>query len=61
MNAQADLRLCCLQTTQIVFCAEAHLEMHKNIGFLSNSGPDPLKDYEATESAFNVRPSLARQ
>ena len=34
---------------------------HKNIGFLSNSGPDPLKNYEATEPAFNVGPSSARQ
>ena len=34
---------------------------HKNIGFLSNSGPDPLKNYEPTEPAFNVGPSSARQ
>ena len=32
----------------------------KKIGFLSNSGPDPLKNYEATEPAFNVGPSSAR-
>ena len=38
-----------------------HLKKHKNIGFLSNSGPDPLKNYEATEPAFNVGPSSARQ
>ena len=30
-------------------------------GFLSNSGPDPLKNYKATEPAFNVGPSWARQ
>ena len=35
-------------------------ENHKNIGFLSNSGPDPLKNDEATEPAFNVGPSSAR-
>ena len=27
----------------------------------SNSDPDPLKYYEATEPAFNVGPPLARQ
>ena len=37
------------------------LKNHKNIGFLSNFGPDPLKNYEATEPAFNVGPSSARQ
>ena len=37
------------------------LKNHKNIGFLSNSGPDPLKNHEATEPAFNVGPSSARQ
>ena len=35
---------------------------HKNIGFLGNSGPDPLKKYKVTEPAFNVvGPSSARQ
>ena len=34
---------------------------HKNVGFLSNSGPDPLKNYEATVPAFNVGPSSARE
>ena len=34
---------------------------HKNIGFLGNSGPDPLKNHKATEPAFNVGQSLARQ
>ena len=37
------------------------LKNHKNIGFLSNSGPDPLKNYEATEPAFNVGLSSAPQ
>ena len=31
------------------------------IGFLSNTGPDSLKNHKATKSAFNVGPSLARQ
>ena len=31
------------------------------IGFLSNSGPDPLKNYKATEPASNVGPPSARQ
>ena len=25
------------------------LENHKNIGFLSNTGPDPLKNHKATK------------
>ena len=29
------------------------------IGFLSNTGPDPLKNLKATKLAFNVGPSLA--
>ena len=36
-------------------------ENHKNIGFLSNTGPDPIKIHKATKPAFNVRPSSARQ
>ena len=36
-------------------------EKSQNIGFLSNSCPDPLKNYEATEPAFNVGSSSARQ
>ena len=35
-------------------------ENKKNNGFLSDSGPDPLKNYEATEPAFNGGPSPAR-
>ena len=34
---------------------------HKNIGFLSNTGPDPLKNHKATKPAFNVGPSSTRQ
>ena len=37
------------------------LENHKNIGVLSNIGPDPLKSHKATKPAFNVGPSSARQ
>ena len=37
------------------------LKSHKIVGFLSNTGPDPLKNHEATKSAFNVWPSSARQ
>ena len=33
----------------------------KNIWFLSNIGPDPLKNHKATKPAFNVGPSSARQ
>ena len=37
------------------------LKNHKNKGFLSNTGPDPLKNHKATKPAFNVVPSSARQ
>ena len=35
---------------------------HKNKGFLSNTGLDPLKtyDHKVTKPAFNVGPSSAR-
>ena len=33
------------------------LKNHKNIGCLSNTGPDPLKNHKATKLAFNVGPS----
>ena len=34
---------------------------HKNIGFLCNTSPDPLKNHKATKPAFNVGSSLAHQ
>ena len=34
---------------------------HKNIVFLSNTGPDPLKNHNATKPAFNDGPSSACQ
>ena len=39
------------------------LKIHKNIGFLSNTGPEPLKNHKATKPAFNgVGPhGLARE
>ena len=37
------------------------LKFHKNIGFLSNTGPDPLKNYKVTKPASNVGPLSARQ
>ena len=37
------------------------LKNHKNIGFLTNTGPDPLKDQRATKPAFNVEPSSVCQ
>ena len=37
------------------------MKNHKAIGFLSNTGPDPLKNHKATKPAFNVGPSLVRQ
>ena len=32
-----------------------------HIWFLSNTGPDPLKNHKATKPAFNVGPPFARQ
>ena len=37
------------------------LKIHKNIGFFSNTGPNPLKNHKATKPEFNVGPSSARQ
>ena len=37
------------------------LQSHKNIGFLSNTGPDPFKNYKATKPVFNFGSSLAHQ
>ena len=37
------------------------LKKHKNIRFLCNTSPDPLKNNKATKPAFNVVPSSARQ
>ena len=36
------------------------LKNHTNIGFHSNSGPDPLNMYKATKPALNVGPLAAR-
>ena len=36
-------------------------ERSKNIGFLCNTGPDPLKNHNATKPTFNVGPGSARQ
>ena len=37
------------------------LKIRKNIGFLSKTGPDCLKNHKATKPAFNVGSSSARQ
>ena len=31
------------------------LKNHKNIGFLSKTGPEPLEIYKAAKPAFNVK------
>ena len=36
-------------------------EKLQSIGFLSNTGPDPLKNHKVTKPAFNIGPSSARQ
>ena len=37
------------------------LKNHKKTGFLSNTGPDPLKNHKATQPAFKVWPSSVCQ
>ena len=37
------------------------LKYHKSIGFLSNTGLEPLKTHKAETHKFNFGPSLARQ
>ena len=37
------------------------LKNHKNIGNLSNTGPDPLENHKATKPEFNVGSLSARQ
>ena len=32
---------------------DPHPENHKNIGFLSNTGPNPLENHKGTKPAFN--------
>ena len=36
-------------------------EKSQNIGFLCNTGADPLKNHIAAKPAFNIGPSSARQ
>ena len=38
-----------------------HPDKSQKYRVLSNTDPDPLKNHKATEPAFNVRPSSARQ
>ena len=33
-----------------------HMKNHKNIGFLSNTGPDSLNNHKATKPELNVWP-----
>ena len=35
-------------------------EKSQHIGFLSNTGPDPLENHKATKLAFNVLPPAIR-
>ena len=49
--------------TKCIFfiCADTERVPKKsqNIGFLSNTGPDPLENHKATKPAFNVGPSCS--
>ena len=37
------------------------LKNHNNIGVLSNTDPDPLKNHSATKPEFTIGPSSARK
>ena len=37
------------------------MNYHKNLGFLSITGPEPLENHKATKPPFNVGPSSTRQ
>ena len=37
------------------------LKNHKNIGFLGNTGPDPMENHKAYKPALNVGPPSACQ
>ena len=58
-----------LSSSELLACADPEgggriltsLKNHKNIGFLVNTGPDPLKNHKSTKPAFNGGPSSARQ
>ena len=64
-----------MQEAQIVYLKSVHVQIqkgggqgvrmplknHKNIGFLSNTDPDPLNNHKAAQPAFNNGLSLARQ
>ena len=39
---------------------EAPLKNHKNIGFLSNTGLNPLENLKATKLAYKIGPFSAR-
>ena len=39
----------------------APLKNHKNIGFLGNTGPDPMENHKASKPALYVGPPSARQ
>ena len=40
---------------------DPNLKNHENIGFFSNTGPDPLKNHKATKPVLNVGQSSTRQ
>ena len=59
---RGNYKAICMRKSRVgTGCPTSLLENHENIGFLSNTGPDPLKNHKATKLAFNVGLSPARQ
>ena len=61
-RGMGELKAICMRKSRVgTGGPTSPLENHENIGFLSNTGPDPLKNHKATKPAFNVGLSSARQ
>ena len=47
----------CADPERVAQGVQTPLKNHKNIGFLSNAGPDPLTNRKSAKPAFIVGPS----
>ena len=53
--------LCWADTEEGTGCPDPRPEKSQKLGFLSNTGQDPLNNHKATKPAFNVGPLSASQ
>ena len=59
---QQTCLLCWADTEKGTGCPDpTPLKKSQKLGFLSNTGKDPLNNHKATKPAFNVGPLSARQ